>query len=61
MNSFIFQIVLNLDKLEVAIKSTVFLIAAQFHLFILSIPGQILLNHYSNLTNNMYVLHVLLI
>ncbi|XP_031771346.1 uncharacterized protein LOC100872285 isoform X1 [Apis florea] len=49
------QIVLNLDKLEVAIKSTVFLIAAQFHLFILSIPGQILLNHYSNLTNNIFM------
>lgn len=60
MNSFIFQIVLNLDKLEVVIKSIIFLIAVQFHLFILSIPGQILLNHYSNLTNNMYVLHVLI-
>lgn len=60
MNSFIFQIVLNLDKLEIAIKSAVFLIAAQFHLFILSIPGQILLNHYSNLRNNMYVLDVLI-
>lgn len=60
MNIFTFQIVLNLDKLEVAIKSAVFLIAAQFHLFILSIPGQILLNHYSNLKNNMYVLHAVI-
>lgn len=49
------QVVLNLDKLEVAIKSAVFLIAAQFHLFILSIPGQILLNHYSNLKNNIFM------
>lgn len=37
-------------------RSAVFCGASQFHLFLLSLPGQVLLDHCSDLADNMYVL-----
>lgn len=54
-DSFIFQAVINLDKPEEAIRSVVFCGANQFHLFVLSLPGQVLLDHCTELGNNMYI------
>lgn len=54
-DSFIFQAVINLDKPEEAIRSVVFCGANQFHLFVLSLPGQVLLDHCVELGNNMYI------
>lgn len=55
MNSFIFQTVVNLDRPEEAIRTAVFLGAEQFHLFVISLPGQVLLDHCTELADNMYV------
>lgn len=51
----ILQAVINLDRPEEAIRSAVFCGANQFHLFVLSLPGQVLLDHCSDFSNNMYV------
>ena len=51
----ILQAVVNLDRPEEAIRSAVFCGANQFHLFVLSLPGQVLLDHCSEFSNNMYV------
>nr|XP_033190332.1 uncharacterized protein LOC117156927 [Bombus vancouverensis nearcticus] len=48
------QAVINLDKPEEAIRSVVFCGANQFHLFVLSLPGQVLLDHCTELGNNIY-------
>lgn len=58
MNSFIFQTVVNLDRPEEAIRTAVFLGAEQFHLFVISLPGQVLLDHCTELADNMYVFNV---
>lgn len=58
MDSFIFQTVVNLDRPEEAIRTAVFLGAEQFHLFVISLPGQVLLDHCTELANNMYVFNV---
>ena len=50
----ILQAVVNLDRPEEAIRSAVFCGANQFHLFVLSLPGQVLLDHCSEFSNNMY-------
>ena len=46
---------INLDRPEEAIRSAVFCGACQFHLLLLSLPGQVLLDHCSDLADNMYV------
>ncbi|XP_031366028.1 uncharacterized protein LOC102674214 isoform X4 [Apis dorsata] len=48
------QAVVNLDRPEEAIRSAVFCGANQFHLFVLSLPGQVLLDHCSEFSNNIY-------
>ncbi|XP_043594037.1 uncharacterized protein LOC122572728 [Bombus pyrosoma] len=48
------QTVINLDRPEEAIRSAVFCGADQFHLFLLSLPGQVLLDHCSYLADNIY-------
>ncbi|XP_071873135.1 uncharacterized protein [Bombus fervidus] len=48
------QAVINLDKPDEAMRSAVFCGASQFHLFLLSLPGQVLLNHCSDLADNIY-------
>ncbi|XP_068966131.1 uncharacterized protein [Bombus flavifrons] len=48
------QIVVNLDRPEEAMRSAVFCGASQFHLFLLSLPGQVLLDHCSDLADNIY-------
>ncbi|XP_061937825.1 odorant receptor 63a-like [Apis cerana] len=48
------QTVINLDRLDVAIRSAVFFGADQFHLFLLSLPGQILLDHCADFANAIY-------
>ena len=58
MDSFIFQTVVNLDRPEEAIRTAVFLGAEQFHLFVISLPGQVLLDHCTELANNMYVFNI---
>lgn len=50
---------MNLDMPEEAIRSLVFCGANQFHLFVLSLPGQVLLDHCAELANNMYMLNIL--
>ena len=49
---------MNLDMPEEAIRSLVFCGANQFHLFVLSLPGQVLLDHCAELANNMYILNI---
>ena len=49
---------MNLDRPEEAIRSLVFCGANQFHLFVLSLPGQVLLDHCTELANNMYMLNI---
>lgn len=58
-NYFIFQTVINLDRPDVAIRSAVFFGANQFHLFLLSLPGQILLDHCADFANAMYVFNII--
>ncbi|XP_031771341.1 putative odorant receptor 71a isoform X2 [Apis florea] len=48
------QTVVNLDRPEEAIRTAVFLGAEQFHLFVISLPGQVLLDHCTELANNIY-------
>ncbi|XP_076474331.1 uncharacterized protein LOC117156926 [Bombus vancouverensis nearcticus] len=48
------QTVVNLDRPEEAMRSAVFCGANQFHLFLLSLPGQVLLDHCSDLADNIY-------
>ncbi|XP_060815847.1 uncharacterized protein LOC132907105, partial [Bombus pascuorum] len=48
------QTVVKLNKPEEAIRSAVFCGACQFHLFLLSLPGQVLLDHCSSLADNIY-------
>ncbi|XP_048266430.1 uncharacterized protein LOC100645055 [Bombus terrestris] len=48
------QTVVKLNRPEEAIRSAVFCGACQFHLFLLSLPGQVLLDHCSDLANNIY-------
>ncbi|XP_043594039.1 uncharacterized protein LOC122572729 isoform X2 [Bombus pyrosoma] len=48
------QIVINLDRPEEAMRSAVFCGASQFHLLLLSLPGQVLLDHCSDLADNIY-------
>ncbi|KAK9306170.1 hypothetical protein QLX08_003063 [Tetragonisca angustula] len=47
---------LNFNKPEEAMRSAAFCGANQFHLFLLSLPGQVLLDNCFNLTNDMYVI-----
>ncbi|KAF3426726.1 hypothetical protein E2986_04491 [Frieseomelitta varia] len=46
------QTVVNLDRPEEAMRSALFCGANQFHLFLLSLPSQVLLDHCSDLANN---------
>ncbi|KAK9306166.1 hypothetical protein QLX08_003060 [Tetragonisca angustula] len=48
------QTVANLDRPAEAIRTGIFLGAEQFHLFVISLPGQVLLDHCSDLANNIY-------
>nr|XP_012138745.1 PREDICTED: uncharacterized protein LOC100875437 [Megachile rotundata] len=50
------QTVLNLDsdKTEEAVRTAVFLGAEQFHLFVISLPGQVLIDHCSELVVHLY-------
>ncbi|XP_043511733.1 uncharacterized protein LOC122529552 [Frieseomelitta varia] len=48
------QTVVNLDRPEEAMRSALFCGANQFHLFLLSLPSQVLLDHCSDLANNIY-------
>ncbi|XP_043511744.1 uncharacterized protein LOC122529557 [Frieseomelitta varia] len=45
---------LNFNKPEEAMRSAVFCGANQFHLFLLSLPGQVLLDNCFNLTDDIY-------
>lgn len=56
---FVFQTVANLDKPDEALRTGVFLGAEQFHLFVISLPGQVLLDHCDMLADVMYVSRVL--
>ncbi|XP_028523218.2 uncharacterized protein LOC107999654, partial [Apis cerana] len=50
-----FQLAVNLDtRPQEAIRNAVFCGANQFHLFVLSLPGQILLDHCTELSNTIY-------
>ncbi|CAK9815525.1 Odorant receptor Or2 [Anthophora plagiata] len=53
-NSYLIQTVLTLDRPEEALRCGVFLGAEQFHLFVISLPGQVLLDHCTALTNEIY-------
>ncbi|XP_046143721.1 uncharacterized protein LOC114880725 [Osmia bicornis bicornis] len=50
------QTVLNMDtdSTEEAIRNAIFLGAEQFHLFVISLPGQVLIDHCSDLAANIY-------
>ncbi|CAK9814667.1 hypothetical protein ANTPLA_LOCUS8294 [Anthophora plagiata] len=48
------QTVLNLDKPEEALRYGMLLGAEQFHLFVMSLPGQTLLDHCIELKNDIY-------
>ncbi|XP_017889271.2 uncharacterized protein LOC108630467 [Ceratina calcarata] len=48
------QTVVNLDKPEEAIRTGIFLGAEQFHLFVISLPGQVLIDHCSQLAEDIY-------
>ncbi|XP_061937832.1 uncharacterized protein LOC133666970 [Apis cerana] len=48
------QIVMYLHKPEEAFRISLFLIAAQFHLFIITLTGQVIADQSSNLANNIY-------
>ncbi|XP_033314060.1 odorant receptor 9a-like [Bombus bifarius] len=48
------QTVINLDRPGESIKSAVLCGANQFHLFMLSLPGQILVDHCTELTKQLY-------
>ncbi|XP_034176024.2 uncharacterized protein LOC117602304 [Osmia lignaria lignaria] len=48
------QLILNLDRPEEATKAGVLLVSKQFHLFVISLPGQVLLDHCAELETNMY-------
>ncbi|XP_017754776.1 PREDICTED: uncharacterized protein LOC108546972 [Eufriesea mexicana] len=48
------QTVTNLDRPEEALRSAVFCGANQFHLFVLSLPGQVLLDHCTQLSDTIY-------
>ncbi|XP_046143736.1 uncharacterized protein LOC114880719 [Osmia bicornis bicornis] len=48
------QVVLCLDRPDEATKATVHLVSKQFHLFIISLPGQVLLDHCAELATNIY-------
>ncbi|XP_033180583.1 uncharacterized protein LOC117152538 [Bombus impatiens] len=48
------QTVANLERPAEAIRTGIFLGAEQFHLFVISLPGQVLLDHCSDLANNIY-------
>ncbi|XP_071873033.1 uncharacterized protein [Bombus fervidus] len=48
------QTVINLDRPGISIKSAVLCGANQFHLFMLSLPGQILVDHCTELTKQLY-------
>ncbi|XP_068966138.1 uncharacterized protein [Bombus flavifrons] len=48
------QTVINLDRPGISIKSALLCGANQFHLFMLSLPGQILVDHCTELTKQLY-------
>nr|XP_034175224.1 uncharacterized protein LOC117601958 [Osmia lignaria] len=48
------QLILNLDRPEEATKAGVLLVSKQFHLFVISLPGQVLLDHCAELETNIY-------
>ncbi|XP_048265906.1 uncharacterized protein LOC105665636 [Bombus terrestris] len=48
------QTVANLERPAEAVRTGIFLGAEQFHLFVISLPGQVLLDHCSDLANNIY-------
>lgn len=50
-----------LHKPEEAFRISLFLIAAQFHLFIITLTGQVIADQSSKLSNNMYVQKYILI
>ncbi|XP_012138734.1 uncharacterized protein LOC100875549 [Megachile rotundata] len=47
-------LVSSLDKPDQAMKAGVLLISKQFHLFVVSLPGQVLLDHCAQLAKNIY-------
>ena len=49
------QTVVNFDRPAEALRAAVFHGANQFHLFVLSLPGQVLLDHCNELAKQMYV------
>ncbi|XP_034175225.2 uncharacterized protein LOC117601959 isoform X1 [Osmia lignaria lignaria] len=48
------QVVLSLDRPDEATKAGVHLVSKQFHLFVISLPGQVLLDHCAELATNIY-------
>ncbi|KAK9306392.1 hypothetical protein QLX08_002910 [Tetragonisca angustula] len=48
------QTVINLNRPEEAMRNAVFCSASQFHLFLLSLPGQVLLDNCDALAKNIY-------
>ena len=52
------QTVVNFDRPAEALRAAVFHGANQFHLFVLSLPGQVLLDHCNELAKQMYVFTV---
>ncbi|XP_017795548.1 PREDICTED: uncharacterized protein LOC108576982 [Habropoda laboriosa] len=48
------QTVLTLDRPAEALRCAVFLVAEQFHLFIISLPGQTLVDHCTKLSKDIY-------
>ena len=60
ISTFIFQTVVNFDRPAEALRAGVFHGATQFHLFVLSLPGQVLLDHCNELAKQMYVFGILI-
>ncbi|KOC60221.1 hypothetical protein WH47_07803 [Habropoda laboriosa] len=48
------QAILTLDRPAEALRCAVFLVAEQFHLFIISLPGQTLVDHCTKLSKDIY-------
>lgn len=46
---------MNLHQPEEALRIGLFLVAQQFHLLIITLPGQMITDHSFELTNDMYV------
>ncbi|XP_053990563.1 uncharacterized protein LOC128882819 [Hylaeus volcanicus] len=50
-----YQVIVHLDELDQAIRHCMFFTAMNFHLFVLSLPGQVLVDHSLELATNIYM------